>query len=178
MNCDKCEQGLYYDAANTAYLCQYCNGTGVTPPDQCGLCSGIGKVRRLDEMDNSYYRANCVACNGTGKLIVTSGGQTLHQVDREGRLIRAAGDVMRAQRIKGIQKYQQTLEDQHGYTLLGMIDMTAEELADGSVYIQKVREQHMALLDELEGLVRDNSLGYDERVHSLQEIIKRERGNV
>lgn len=129
--------------------------------ETCRLCSGTGKCETLFEA-----RHTCTVCGGVGKA---------RYIDDEGRLIRAAGDVMRAQRLKGIAKYNSTLEDQNGYTVGGMIDMVAEELADGSVYVQKVREQYLALLDELENLLHVPSRM---RLGMLADIIKRERGNV
>lgn len=111
----------------------------------------------------------CDVCEGTGQM---PAGHVAKPLD-DGRLIRAATDVARAQRAKGIAKYSSTLEDQNGYTIGGMIDMCAEELADGSVYVQKVREMHLALLDELEA-----ALDADDPINVIQRIINRERSNV
>lgn len=93
----------------------------------------------------------------------------------EGRLIRAATDVARAQRVKGIAKYQSTLEDQDGYTIGGMIDMVAEELADGSVYVQKVREMYYKLLDEIDGALNCEGIRHSTKLHTIRNIITRER---
>lgn len=143
--------------------CTNCNGTGYTTDIEnnewcCLTCYGYGDTERA-----------------TG-IITASDGTKLYPIDREGRLIRAAGDVMRAQRLKGIAKYQSTLEDQHGYNLVGMIDMAAEELADGAVYVQKLREMHLALLDELEKAV--DTISPRVGVQNVRKIINRERGNV
>lgn len=133
--------------------------------------------------------AKCDKCGGTISACIAPGEDFVFRIvdswcekcqprDTEGRLIRAAGDVMRAQRIKGIAKYNSTLEDQNGYTVGGMIDMVAEELADGSVYVQKVREQYLALLDELETAAHEPVNTYQQRLLEVINIIKRERGNV
>lgn len=133
----------------------------------CRMCGGSGHVNHIENFDGSYYCGTCPSCGGRG---------TNNYVVPNGRLIDAATDVMRAQRRKGIEKYKSTLEDQNGYTVGGMIDMVAEELADGSVYIQKVREQYLALLDEIQKAV-DTDYAYESCVDILN-IIKRERGNV
>lgn len=117
------------------------------------------------------HHLRCRLCNANGTYCERC------TPDKEGRLIRAAADVMRAQRAKGIAKYQSTLEDQDGYTVGGMIDMVAEELADGSVYVQKVREQYLALLDELEAAAHEPVNTYQQRLLEVINIIKRERGN-
>jgi hypothetical protein len=146
--------------------------------EECGVCNGAGKVQGVDPMDNSVITVGCNYCFGDGRLAVEYIASPLSASvrDPEGRLIRAATDVARAQRAKGIAKYNSTLEDQNGYTIGGMIDMVAEELADGSVYVQKVREMYLALLDEIERAA-DNSLVFDaqSRINRIREIIKRER---
>ncbi len=152
MKCTKCDYGLYYDAANTAYVCRYCNGRGVTEYK----IGGTTYDSRSGEPISIQVVPLPTPC-----------------VDTEGRLIRAAGDVMRAQRLKGIAKYESTLEDQHGYNLVGMIDMAAEELADGAVYVQKLREMHLALLDELAAALH-NGNPYA-AVQNAEAIINRER---
>lgn len=133
---------------------------------------------------NQYTVARCTVCNSVMHASVVHQGT--FRIARswcpaceprdEGRLIRAAGDVMRAQRAKGIAKYRSTLEDQNSYTVGGMIDMTAEELADGSVYVQKVREMYMALLDEIEAAVHEPVNTHQQRLLEVANIIKRERG--
>lgn len=139
---------------------------------QCKNCGGTGVTR---DIENNQWC--CLTCFGWGDMeraagvITASDGTKLRRVDPEGRLIRAANDVMRSQRAKGIAKYASTLEAQNGYTIGGMIDMTAEELADGSVYVQKVREMYMSLLDEIEGALD----AYDPP-NAIQKIINRERG--
>lgn len=112
----------------------------------------------------------CGKCNHCGHISVLA-------VTEDGRLIRAATDVARAQRAKGIAKYKSTLEDQNGYTIGGMIDMVAEELADGSVYVQKVREMYLSLLTELHDAVHHESLDHTTRLIEIDNIIKRERNN-
>lgn len=132
----------------------------------CMNCFGHGHLMLINFKDNSRTTQPCAVCAGTGHVSDPANG----------RLIDAATDVMRAQRRKGIEKYKSTLEDQNGYTVGGMIDMVAEELADGSVYIQKVREQYLALLDEIEGVI-DMNYSHDSLVR-ISNIINRERGNV
>jgi len=137
-------------------------------------------VSIVDPTPVTYEVARCPTCNGVLSCQVDNTMQMTatwcercHPRDNEGRLIRAAADVMRAQRQKGIAKYKSTLEDQNGYTVGGMIDMVAEELADGSVYVQKVREMYLALLDEIEQAVDDK-----DPINCVLRIVKRERGNV
>lgn len=170
--------------------CRLCGGGGMVDSvdrgkETCPSCTGTGKANYADPVPPAYTIAKCDKCSGTisaavehhnnGFLFIDSWCEKCQPRDTEGRLIRAAGDVMRAQRLKGIAKYNITLEDQNGYTVGGMIDMVAEELADGSVYVQKVREQYMALLDELENLLHVPSRM---RIGGmLADIIKRERGN-
>ncbi len=150
----------------------------------CKQCKGSGVTRDIE--NNEWC---CLNCFGWGDMrraagvIATSDGTKLQRVDPEGRLIRAAADVMRAQRAKGIAKYKSTLEDQNGYTIGGMIDMVAEELADGSVYVQKVREMYLALLAELEAALYirahdDADRSDTDRITDAMRIISRERGNV
>lgn len=131
----------------------------------CFECLGTGKIERWDSPGVSSL---CYNCQGTGKV------EQRQPVD-DGRLIRAATDVARAQRVKGIAKYKSTLEDQNGYTIGGMIDMVAEELADGSVYVQKVREMYLALLDEIEAAICLESPITS--LNAISTIINRERGN-
>lgn len=114
----------------------------------------------------------CPACKGDGCGHCGHAGAFCVPVD-EGRLIRAATDVARAQRAKGIAKYNSTLEDQNGYTIGGMIDMVAEELADGSVYVQKVREMYLALLDEIVSAIDMNNAHVS--LNNINNIIERER---
>lgn len=134
----------------------------------CMKCMGHGQLTLVNFKDNSRTVEPCKDCAGAGSVSDPANG----------RLIDAATDVMRAQRRKGIEKYKSTLEDQHGYTVGGMIDMVAEELADGSVYIQKVREQYLALLKELEEKVHAPEMTWQQRLLAITDIIKRERGNV
>lgn len=119
----------------------------------------------------------CLACGGEGCHRCGHSGLCIAPIahDPDGRLIRAATDVARAQRIKGIEKYQSTLEDQDGYTIGGMIDMVAEELADGSVYVQKVREMYHKLLDEIEAAAFEPVNTHNQRLIEIVNIIKRER---
>lgn len=119
----------------------------------------------------TFIVKTCPNCKGGGCGHCGHAGGFCVPID-EGRLIRAATDVARAQRVKGIAKYNSTLEDQKGFTIGGMIDMCAEELADGSVYVQKVREMYLSFLDELEAVLSERSAN---RVLRAREIIKRER---
>lgn len=164
----------------------------------CIDCKGSCKIPVIDPMDNSVFFQLCQTCDGNGYVVDDKdcppcklcGGTRLVRGDVQywhdcpsctapnGRLIDAATDVMRAQRRKGIEKYKSTLEDQNGYTVGGMIDMVAEELAGGSVYVQKVREQYLALLSELEEAAHEPVKSYQQRLVEIITIIKRERGNV
>ncbi|QYW02520.1 hypothetical protein CPT_Silvanus_046 [Stenotrophomonas phage Silvanus] len=182
--------------------CGVCNGAGkvqgVDPMDNsvitvgCNYCFGEGRLpveyiasplsASVRDPVPHYNVKQCPDCKGDGCGRCGHSGAICVPVD-EGRLVRAAADVMRAQRQKGIAKYKSTLEDQNGYTVGGMIDMVAEELADGSVYVQKVREMYLALLNELEAALYirehdDADRSDTDRITDAMRIISRERGNV
>jgi len=143
--------------------------------EACKACGGEGFNREF----NPPRLTTCKSCDGRGQLPAEYIASPLSAIvrDPEGRLIRAATAVAIRQRAKGIEKYNSTLEDQDAYTIGGMIDMVAEELADGSVYVQKVREQYLALLDEIEGHMKWTGSPANSLLQ-IQKIINRERGNV
>lgn len=148
---------------------------------ECEKCGGKGFIRSAPVAPNRLpVCRGCDECLGSGVLQNYITLQRLEErlPDANGRLIRAAVDVARAQRAKGIAKYGVPLEDQVGYTTVGMIDMAAEELADGSVYVQKAREQVIALLGEIEKLVSDPFYSYEQRVADVLKLIQREKGSV
>lgn len=80
----------------------------------------------------------------------------------DGKCIKAAIEVMREQRIKGIKKYNKTIEANDTYDVMGMLRMAQEEMADGAVYLAKLK----MMLDRLRGHASLNDL----------DAIKRELG--
>ena len=56
-----------------------------------------------------------------------------------GTCIAMATEVMLKQRAKGIEKYNSTIEAQDGYDVMGMLRMAQEEMADGAVYLAKLK---------------------------------------
>lgn len=168
--------------------CRECLGSGVVQNYitlqslEDDVPDSTGRVIRAT-VNEQYSIARCPKCSGVMSCSLDhqlrhtgdSWCENCLPRDTEGRLIRAATDVARAQRKKGIGKYGVPLEDQTGYTIVGMIDMAGEELADGSVYVQKAREQVVALLQELENAIDMNNAHAS--LTAINNIICREKGN-
>lgn len=87
-------------------------------------------------------------------------GRHVRITQGDGECIRMAVDVMRKQRVKGLEKYGQPLEANEGYTLSQMVRMAQEEMADGGVYLAKVqmmigRIRDLASKGDMDGIKRE-----------------------
>lgn len=81
----------------------------------------------------------------------------------DGKCIKAAIEVMRDQRIKGIEKYNKTIEANDTYDVMGMLRMAQEEMADGAVYLAKLkmmldRLRDHAARDDLDSIKKELGL--------------------
>lgn len=81
----------------------------------------------------------------------------------DGKCIKAAIEVMREQRIKGIEKYNTTIEANDTYDVMDMLRMAQEEMADGAVYLAKLkmmldRLRDHAARDDLDAIKKELGL--------------------
>lgn len=112
-----------------------------------------------------FYPENAmVSCHATVGFTFPEGVlQISRPVVGDGQCIKEAVQVMRDQRVKGIQKYNRTIEAQDGYDVMGMLRMAQEEMADGAVYLAKLkmmldRLRDHAVLGDIDAIKRELGL--------------------
>lgn len=119
----------------------------------------------IENRGRLFYPENeTVICHVTEAFTFPEGElQIKRPKQADGQCINDVIQVMRDQRAKGIQKYNSTIEAQDGYDVTGMLRMAQEEMADGAVYLAKLkmmldRLRDHAVRNDIDGIKRELGL--------------------